>query len=148
MSTANPIAVVEGNDESVLVPEGTYDFFISHWTTTLYLGRTPKVYLFFFIGSGEYQGLILRRCYNVRRLTSPPGPSGSFTVSRHMDYYREFVDCLGLPDESGSVLPERYDRMVLGDVVTVRKDSKGRTKPEALWYSKIECLKPVDKQTT
>ena len=145
MNSAEPLVVVEGVDARVLIPEGAYEFFFSHWETALYLGRRPKVYLSFFVGSGEYQGLILRRCYNVLRLTSPAGPSGGFAVNHNMDYYKEFVCCLG-PQEV-SLSPERYNRMVLGDVVSVRSDRKGHQIPEPLWYSKIESIRPLPKNT-
>ena len=147
MNSASPLVVVEGEDSRILIPEGTYEFFFSHWETALYLGKYPKAYLSFFVGSGEYQGLILLRCYNVNRLTTPAGPNGGFSISRCRDYYKEFVACLGLPDSSGSLLPDRYDRMVLGDVVTVRTNRKGHATPDALWYSQIGSLRPLPKKT-
>jgi len=125
------------------VPEGVYEFYLSHWETKLLFGKEPKAYLWFYVASGEYQGLLLPRYYNATKLISKPGEGGRFSVGPRSHFRKEYLACFGL----GEIDLSRYtDCLVLGEVQTVHQDWLQQPKPEGLRESKIARILSLAKR--
>jgi hypothetical protein len=128
-------------DDSPLIPEGEYEMAYLYHTTWMFMGRQPKVVVYFaIIESGDHFQVVLPAYYNAIKLIGKRGKSGEFKVAKKSYLVRDF--CRALPKQP---LP-RLDRIPLtilksvivrGAVVTVKKDFEQRDIPEAAQYSRV-----------
>jgi hypothetical protein len=127
-----------------LVPEGNYSLRFDTWSTCLMWGRQPKVVLSFTVTDyGPHFGTRLQRWYNVTRVIGKPGPKGRFKAGFSSDLLRELAACCRPASRPDRVALTAYaDRLVIGQVETVKRDSRQRAIPEVLWRSVIRSLGP------
>ena len=129
------------SDDSPLIPEGTYQMTYASHSTFMFMGRQPKVAIFFrIVDPGDYFGFEIPGYYNVLKLNGKRGKSGGFKVAKRSNLARDY--CRVFPTEP----TPRLDRLPLskmanvliqGTVRTVIKDSSQREIPEAVRYSKV-----------
>ena len=130
-----------GGDDSPLIPEGNYEMSYLHHTTWMFMGRQPKVVVYFaIIEPGDHYQVVLPAYYNAIKLIGRRCKWGGFKAAKKSYLVRDF--CRVLPTQS---LP-RLDRVPLtklesiivrGEVVTVKKDFEQRGIPEAAQYSRV-----------
>ena len=128
-------------DDSPLMPEGNYQMtYVSH-STYMFMGRQPKVAIYFrIVEPGDYFEIVLPGYYNVLNFIGKRGKSGSFKVAKRSNLARDY--CRVFPTDP---IP-RLDRLPLsklgnviiqGTVETVKKGFDQREIPEAVRYSKV-----------
>lgn len=132
--------VIEG-DDSPLIPEGVYEMAYLFHKTWMFMGRQPKVVMYFSITEpGDYFGVVLPAYYNVVKHTGRCCKYGGFKAAKKSNLVRDF--CRVFPTQP---LP-RLDRipisrlesvLVLGTVENVKKDFQQRDIPEAAQYSRV-----------
>ena len=125
----------------ILVPPGEYALHYIDYETASAFGH-PKVVVNFAIAEpSEYAGSPISRYYNVKALSGRPQRFGNYIAAAKGDLVREY--CTLRPER------KRLDRiswrwlkgkLVLGEVRTVERDSKGGSLPEATGYSVIAKL--------
>lgn len=128
-------------DDSPLIPEGDYQMTYARHSTYLFMGRQPKVAVYFrIVEPGDYYELVLPAYYNVKEFIGKRGKSGRFRAAKKSNLARDY--CRVFPNDS---FP-RLDRLpmsnmasvlILGTVRTVQKDALQRDIPEAVRYSKV-----------
>ena len=131
--------VIEG--ALVEIPPGEYTLRYVDYETTSAFGQ-PKVVVNFGVSEhSPYGGLPLSRYYNAKSLSGPPRKYGNYVAAANGDLVREYRALM--PD------PKRLDRiswhtlrgkLVLGEVRTVDRDSKGLALPNGTGYSVISKL--------
>jgi len=131
-------------EELPLIPEGTYDIGYQNFSTSLMLGKNPKLVINFQIMNfGDQFGQIIPKYYGVKKLVGKPKKNGGFMVGRKSKFLREFLTLF--PDQSVKRLDRipmsRFQGVIIkGKVKTVVKGFDQRKIPEALQYSVIEDL--------
>lgn len=134
---------------SPLVKPGEYQlFYIGRYTAYLH-GHNPKLALKFRIQDpGKFYKVELVRWYNCKRLIGNPGNNGGFVPPRHGDFLLEYTTLFPLALtrqchlDRISFTPFK-NSIVIGRVVTVKRNSKQRDLPEPLQYSVIHELLEV-----
>ena len=136
---------LNGGDDSPLIPEGKYEMsYVSH-TTWRFMGKQPKVVIYFSIVDPGYIGVIVPAYYNVISTTGKPGKNGRFKTAKKSNLVRDFYSIF--PNES----PSRFDRLPLtnlknvivhGTVKTVKTGFDQRTIPEPIQYSVVRRIEP------
>lgn len=132
---------VTWGDDSPLIPEGAYEMSYLYHVTWMFMGRQPKVVIYFHITEfGDYFEIVLPAYYNVIKHIGKCGKSGGFKAAKKSYLVRDY--CSVLPEHP---LP-RLDRIPLsnlasvvvrGTVVTVKKGLDQRDIPEAAQYSRV-----------
>ncbi len=124
-----------------LVPEGEYKLtYVEHFTQKV--KGTGKLKINFSITESAYAGLILPAYYRVK-LTGPPGKFGSFKASAQGEYYEQVCDLFPelIGGRSDRISPQRLKgKVVLGEVVTVKKKWNGKERKPHTQYSKIDRM--------
>ena len=141
MGECIPFPSEVNTDDAPLIPEGIYQLAYVYHSTFLFMGRQPKVAIFFrIVDPGDYFGIALTAYYNVIKFIGNRGKSGGFKVAKRSSLARDY--CRVFPTEP----TPRLDRLPLskmsnviiqGTVRTVEKDFNQREIPEAVRYSKI-----------
>ncbi len=137
-----PNETVELDGLRPLVTPGVYELKYTHCETGIYFNKSPKVKLVFrIITPGEFFGVIVERFYNVKKLKGKPGKNGKFVVAARGDFAREFFTIYPRRERLDR-LPLTYlkTKIILGRVVTVKKDSKQRDIPDPIQYSVVTEL--------
>ena len=135
---------VIGGDDSPLIPEGIYEMAYQYHVTWKFMGRQPKVVIYFcIIELGDYFEIVLPAYYNVIKHVGKCGKSGGFKAAKKSYLVRDY--CSALPEYP---LP-RLDRIPLsnlasvvvrGTVVTVKKGLDQRDIPEEAQYSRVATI--------
>ena len=128
-------------DDSPLIPEGNYEMGYLYHTTWMFMGRQPKVVIYFaIIEPGDHFQVVLPAYYNAIKLIGRRCKYGGFKAAKKSNLVRDF--CRVFPTQP---LP-RLDRISLtklesivvrGEVITVKKDFQQRDIPEVAQYSKV-----------
>jgi len=131
------------NDKPPLITQEVYKFgFLYYETATLFY--QPKVILWFAILSeGEYQGVKLKRFYNVQSLIGKSGKNGKYHPSGWgSDLVREYAQLFDyLPDRLERLSLCRFkDKIITGEVKTVTKNSRNHGLHRLCQYSVIDRL--------
>ena len=127
-------------DTSPLLPEGTYSVRYTGYETGVYWGR-PKVFVYFAVVEGEYEGIPLTRHYNAKTLEGNIGPNGSFGVTDRHAIVREYRTLF--PDESdySQIDPNGYQgHLIRAKVETTAKNGSGKELAKPSRYSVIREL--------
>ena len=137
------------DDLPPLLPDGRYQFEFEAYETALMVfggAKVPKLVLHFKVtDQSKYEGLGLKRFYNVKKLISAPGANGKFAVSGMGEFAREYFRLF--PDSTS-----RLDRLamsnfkatkIIGEVEAVTR-ARGQDIPRPLQYSRISRLLEVD----
>ena len=132
---------VEASEDSPLIPEGIYEMSYLYHTTWVFMGRQPKVVVYFAITEpGDHFQVVLPAYYNVIKLIGRRCKGGGFKAAKKSHLVRDF--CRVFPTQP---LP-RLDRIPLtrlesvivrGSVVTVKKDFEQLDIPAAALYSRV-----------
>jgi len=135
-----------GPDYFVHVPNGIYVVEFIGAEGTFFLGRAPKVVLWFLIAEGEHQGKRIPSYYNVESLNGRPGSRirrPVFTIGwrAHLavDMATLFPDEYS-PDKLPTVIPEAEmsERRIRLKTRTTEKTHKGKKRPESFCYSVVD----------
>ena len=104
---------LNGGDDSPLIPEGKYEMsYVSH-ATWRFMGKQPKVVIYFSIVDPGYIGVIVPAYYNVISTTGKPGKNGRFKTAKKSNLVRDYYSIF--PNESLS----RFDRLPLTNLKNV-----------------------------
>ena len=125
-----------------LISPGKYAVMLDYYQTAVMFGKAPKLILHFKVTSfGEGFGYSIPRYYNVQKLIGKGQRNGRFKVSKSGDFLREYLSLFPAPAKRLDRLPMSQFKNVTieAEIVTV-KESRGRSLPEPLRYSKIERL--------
>jgi len=129
-------------DKPILVKPGDYKLILSRtWKGYLY-GKAPKLILVFrILTEGSYYGYHIYRCYNIKGLTKR---NEIIPKGWHSDYVREYSRLFGAPRKLKDIGVRQYkNKVFVGNVRTVEKDSKQRPLPDDMKYSVIDELTEV-----
>jgi hypothetical protein len=139
-----PKLTESGGDDSPLISEGKYELTYLYHTTWLFMGRQPKVVVYFAIMEpGEYFQVVLPAYYNAIKHIGRRCKYGNFKAAKKSNLVRDF--CRIFPTQP---LP-RLDRIpmrklesivVLGTVVNVKKDFEQREIPKMAQYSRVAMI--------
>ena len=123
------------------IPPGEYPLHYIDYATASAFGQ-PKVVVNFGIGEpSEYAGVPISRYYNAKALSGPLRRYGDYVAAANGDLVREYRSLM--------LDPKRLDRiswnalkgkLVLGEVRTVGRDSKGCALPRGTGYSVVSRL--------
>ena len=125
-----------------LIASGKYAVMLDHYQTAIMFGKAPKLILHFKVTSyGEGFGSSIPRYYNVQKLIGKAQKHGRFKVSKSGDFLREYLSLFPEPaNRLDRLSMSRFKNVTIeAEIVTV-KESRGRSLPEPLRYSKIEKL--------
>jgi hypothetical protein len=135
---------VARGDDSPLIPEGVYEMAYLYHVTWMFMGRQPKVVMYFSITEpGDYFEVMLPAYYNVIKHTGNRGKSGGFKAAKKSHLVRDY--CRVRP---GHPLP-RLDRIPLSElasiivrstVKTVRQGFDQQSIPLAAQYSRVASI--------
>lgn len=146
VSSNQRFASLSYTDFEPLIPEGKYHVaYTGHETCQKF--KSPKaIFGFRILDFGDYNGTILNRYYNVDKFIGKPGKNGNFKPPKRGDFMLEFVRCFHVDPKRLDRLPLSYfsQNILLAQVVTVKRNSYGKTLPQALRYSRIGELLKVD----
>lgn len=130
-----------------LIASGKYAVMLDNYQTAIMFGKAPKLILNFKVTSfGEAFGSSIPRYYNVQKLIGKAQKHGRFKVSKSGDFLREYLSLFPEPANRLDRLPmSRFKNVTIeAEIVTV-KESRGRSLPEPLRYSKIgKLLRVID----
>lgn len=125
-----------------LIPPGEYQLSLQHWQTYKFMGRSPKLAMYFtVVDPGEHFGALLARHYNVLALVGKEGRSGRFKASAGCDLVRDYARLLELPSRF-----DRFDlqgltrRIITGRVDTVTTTARQQKLAPAVRYSIVREL--------
>jgi len=124
----------------ILIDEGEYELIYHQHGTNLFMGKIPKLVIWFkVISQNQHHGVLLPRYYNVARIDPKNSLNGLFDPKGpKSDFVREFTSVCGhLPEIYDESLDAFEEKTVIGKVQTVSKDAKGESLHELLRYSKI-----------
>jgi hypothetical protein len=130
-----------------LIPPGTYRLRFSHWWTGILFGKAHKLAVSFKVMDfGEHFDAELRRWYNVQipqgRRT---GRNGVFKAGWGSDLMREYASLIGMVKRNDRIALTHYaNKVILGEVVTVKTAHDQEELPEALQYSVVRRLLSVE----
>ncbi len=134
------------SDDSPLIPEGAYEMGYLYHKTWMFMGRQPKVVMYFsIIEPGDYFGVVLSAYYNVHCAIGKRCRNGGFKAKKRSNLVRDF--CRVFPNYT----LKRLDRIpisrlgtvvVVGTVETVTHGFDQREIPEAAQYSGVRKIKP------
>ena len=129
----------------VRVEPGSYELKFEYYETFFFLGRFPKVVLWFSIlDFGEHNEKKLARYYNIEKIHGKPRRSGSFRFGRRSDFNKEYLKLFDKPCKKGVINWNLYKRhIILGEVNTVTNDFRGDGYHPSLVYSVLSRLKRV-----
>ncbi len=83
MGECIPFPSEVNTDDAPLIPEGIYQLAYVYHSTFLFMGRQPKVAIFFrIVDPGDYFGIALTAYYNVIKFIGNRGKSGGFGSRR------------------------------------------------------------------
>ena len=120
---------------------------LDNYQTAIMFGKAPKLILNFKVTSfGEAFGSSIPRYYNVQKLIGNAQKHGRFKVSKSGDFLREYLGLFPEPaNRLDRLLMSRFKNVTIeAEIVTV-KESRGRSLPESLRYSKIgKLLRVID----
>ncbi len=78
-----PLMSERVGDESPLIPGGVYEMSYRNHATWMFMGRQPKVVIYFVIAEpGDFLGLVVPAYYPVVGHTGARGKSGKFKASK------------------------------------------------------------------
>lgn len=125
-----------------LIPEGPYHVRLLDWATVNLFGRRPKLVLYLSVcDQGEYFETRLERWYNVKALVGPPRRRGRFKLGRSSDFVREYAGLCDRPFRPDRIaLSWLQDKLLLGQVLTVKTDYRQRPLAPCLYYSTVKAL--------
>ncbi len=130
-----------------LIRPGNYKVMLDYYQTAIMFGKAPKLILHFKVTSfGEGFGSWIPRYYNVQKLIGKGKKNGRFKVSKSGDFLREYLSLFPARTKRLDRLPmTRFKNVIIeAEIVTV-KESRGRSLPEPLRYSKIgKLLRVID----
>ncbi len=130
-------------DDLVLIDEGDYEFIYDHHETYLYLGKSPKLAVWFkIISKSKFNGIYIPRYYNVAKVNGKREINGLFDPKgQKSDLVREATLVTGeIPERYNESLSSWKGIVVLGYVHAVQKNSNGQKLHEKLHYSVIKYL--------
>jgi hypothetical protein len=136
---------LEAQQESwPLIPEGHYEMRLVSQEVRMIFQQPRLVLKLRICEMGPHFGKILFRYYNVERFTK--SAKGKVAVMKHKprgDFMIEY--CTLLPGTGRLRLDKvpmtpLYDKVIIGEVVTVKKNNQHKPLPEALQYSKVGRL--------
>jgi hypothetical protein len=131
-------------EELPLIPEKIYDLGYLDYSTSLMMGKNPKLVIRFqIVEQGDSFGVVLSKYYGVSKLKGKPKKYGIFQVGRKSNFLRDFLTLF--PDQSVKRLDRipmtRFQGVIIkGQVKTVSKGYNQRKIPEPLQYSVIGDL--------
>ena len=132
---------MDGSDDSPLIPEGIYEMVYLYHTTWMFMGRQPKVVVYFAIMEpGEYFQVVLPVYYNAIKLIGKRGKNGGFKAAKKSNLVRDYCRVFPtqpLPRLDRIPLTKLESTVVRGAVDTVKKDFQQRDIPEVAQYSKV-----------
>ena len=130
------------NYERARVKPGRYEFKFQFFQTQLFMGRWPKLVLWFSIlDYGDYNGGQLPRYGNLEKLKGKPGRSGKFVLGRYGDFYLEYLNLFDRPSRNEIIDWDLYrQNIIVGEVCDVVQNHKSRKYHRSLVYSKIDDL--------
>jgi hypothetical protein len=132
---------VEAGEDSPLISDGSYEMGYLYHTTWMFMGRQPKVVVYFAITEpGEYFQVVLPAYYNAIKLIGRRCKYGGFKAAKKSNLVRDFCRVFPtqpLPRLDRIPLTKLESTVVRGTVVTVKKDFQQRDIPEVAQYSKV-----------
>lgn len=129
----------EVEDFRPLIRPGIYEMALITYRTASY-HRSPKLVLKFRIVSyGEFFETEVERFYNVKSIKGKPGGKGFFKVGARGDFIREYclISQASINRLDRIAMTPLFNVVVIGKIETVKLDSKQRSIPEQLRYSKV-----------
>ena len=136
-------ANIEG-DDSPLIPEGVYELGYVDHSTWMFMGRQPKVVIWFsVIDLGDYFGLVIPAYYNVDRFIGRRGRNGGFKARKKSNLVRDFYRVF--PHHALTRLDRiplsKFETVVIqGTVETVKQGYDQRAIPEPVQYSIVKRI--------
>ncbi|MDW3094547.1 MAG: hypothetical protein R8G33_02615 [Gammaproteobacteria bacterium] len=132
------------DDSMVKIPEGKYKVQFVEYETKVLIA--PKaICTFRIIQPGEYLETKLSRHYNVLNHIGRPSINGDFQSGRKSDLVREYFTIFGDNADIDNIDLNKYrEIIVIGKVHTVTKSSDKKEIHQALQYSVISELMPIE----
>lgn len=126
------------------IPEGRYDLRLIGYSTQIAFKKSAKLILdFMVLDLGPSHGRLVSRYYNVDRLIGGAGKSGRFVPPKRGDFMLEFLTLFPdhVPNRLDRIsLAPMFDRIIRGEVRTVRQNNVQRLYPKPLQYSVVGKL--------
>lgn len=136
-------------EEWPLIPEGSYEMRLSSHEVRYVFQQHRLVLQFRICDFGPYLGTVLYRFYNIERCTK--NAKGKIVNVFHKPRGDFMIEYCNLLPGAGRVRRDRvpmdplYDKVIIGQVVTVKKNNQNKPLPEALQYSKVGRLLRIAK---
>jgi len=129
----------EVEDFRPLVRPGIYKMALIDYRTASYFRSFKLVLTFRIVTFGEFFETEVERFYNVKSIKGKPAQRGFFKVGARSDFLREY--CLmshaSIHRLDRISMTPLFNPVVSGKIETVKLDSRQRSIPEQLWYSKV-----------
>jgi hypothetical protein len=122
-----------------LVRPGIYEMALINYRTASYF-RSPKLVLTFRIVTfGEFFGTEVDRFYNVKCIKGKPARRGLFKVGARSDFIREYclISHASINRLDRISMTPLFNAVVTGKIETVKLDSRQRSIPEQIKYSRV-----------